>query len=78
MPDFLNGQDITKKRKENPCIVIDITAEKDGHAKEEQPLVKNNADFASRDSNSESKNNGNDNIKTTEAMQFITATTFFK
>ena len=77
-PDSSNGQGATKKRKENPRIVIDITAEEDDHAEEEQPHVKGNADSAGRDSDSESDNDGNDGIETAEAMEFATAATPFE
>lgn len=70
-PDSLNGQIATKKRKENPHIVIDITVEENDHAEEDQPHLKGNADSIGRNSNSEPDNDGNDNIKTAKAMEFV-------
>ena len=77
-PDFSNRQGITKKCKENHYIVIDKTAEKDGHAKEKQLHIKNNANSAGRNSDWKFNHDGNDNIKTAEAMEFTTMATLFE
>ena len=77
-PDLSNGQGATKKRKENPCIIIDMTNEEDDHADEEQPHMKGNAVSARRDSDSKSDNDGNNGIEITEAMEFATTAISFE